>query len=80
MFNLRNFRNITVHQHLDQLIHFTDTVTDQVLKLTAIEMLGWFDQSWQRIKITDFCEKELAKKNLPEIYRDEVLKTKNRVQ
>jgi hypothetical protein len=80
LFNLRSFRNITVHQHLDQLIGFTDTVTDKDLKLTAIEMLGWFDQSWQREKIVIFCDKELAKSNLPEIYRNEVLKTKNRVQ
>jgi hypothetical protein len=80
MFNLRNFRNITVHQHLDQLISFTDTVTDQDLKLAAIEMLGWFDQSWQREKIKYFCIKELDKNNLPEIYRNEVLKTKNRIQ
>jgi hypothetical protein len=80
MFNLRNFRNITVHQHLDQLISFTDTTTDQDLKLAAIEMLGWFDQSWQRDKISNFCDKELAKNNLPEIYRNEVLKTKNRIR
>jgi hypothetical protein len=80
MFNLRNFRNITVHQHLDQLISFTDTTTDQDLKLAAVEMLGWFDQSWQREKIKDFCDKELARNNLPEIYRNEVLKTKNRIQ
>jgi hypothetical protein len=78
-FNLRNFRNMTTHPHLGELINYTDTVSDQSLKIVAIEMLGWFDNSSERQKIINFCDKELKSKNLPENYRYEVLKTKNRV-
>ncbi|MEI7830405.1 MAG: hypothetical protein WCI31_11575 [Prolixibacteraceae bacterium] len=78
-FSLKNFRNETAHPFLDQLINFTDTISDQSVKLTAIEMLGWFDASSQRQKITDFCNRELAKTNLSKPYQNEVLKTKNRV-
>jgi hypothetical protein len=78
-FNLKNFRNETTHPHLDQLIQFTDTVSDQSLKMLAIEMLGWFDTSSFREKITGFCNKELAKQGLKKEYLNEVLKTKNRV-
>lgn len=79
-FCLKNFRNETVHPYLNQLIQFTDTVSDQGLKLLSVEMLGWFDTSWQRQKITDFCNKELSKSALPKTYQEEVLKTKNRVK
>ena len=78
-FCLKNFRNETAHPYLDQLINFTDTISDQSVKLTAIEMLGWFDSSSQRQKITDFCNRELTKTSLPKPYLNEVLKTKNRI-
>jgi hypothetical protein len=78
-FCLKNFRNETAHPYLDQLINFTDTISDQSVKLTAIEMLGWFDSSSQRQKITDFCNRELSKTSLPKPYLNEVLKTKNRI-
>jgi hypothetical protein len=78
-FNLRNFRNMTTHPHLDELINYTDTVSDQSLKIVAIEMLGWFDNSSERQRIVSFCNKELKDKRLPENYRYEVLRTKNRV-
>ncbi len=80
LFSLRNFRNMTVHQHLDQLIQFIKSTPDADLKLAAVEMLGWFDQSWQRDKIIAFCDEELKQKELPDKYRSEVLKTKNRLQ
>lgn len=79
-FCLKNFRNETVHPYLDQLIQYADTTSDQSLKLLSVEMLGWFDSSWQRQKITDFCNRELAKSNLPKSYQEEVAKTKNRVK
>ncbi len=78
-FNLKSFRNMTVHQHLDELINFTDTVSDASLKVVAVEMLGWFDSSSERQRIIDFCNRELSKKDLAEPYRKEVLRTKNRI-
>jgi hypothetical protein len=80
VFNLRNFRNMTIHPYLEKLISFTDSTEDPELKLIAVEMLGWFDQSWKRDKIIAFCEQELAKTDLEENYRNEVIKTKNRIQ
>ncbi len=78
-FSIKNFRNETAHPYLDQLIHYTDTTSDQSLKLLSIEMLGWFDASSQRQKISDFCDRELVRQNLPKPYLNEVLKTKNRI-
>ena len=78
-FCLKNFRNETAHPYLDKLINFTDTVSDQSLKMVAIEMLGWFDSSSKRQEIINFCNKELTKTARSKPYLNEVLKTKNRV-
>ncbi|MHA7111620.1 HEAT repeat domain-containing protein [Sunxiuqinia elliptica] len=78
-FNLRAFRNITVHSHLDKLISYTDTVKNKKLKLAATEMLGWFKYSSKRNQIIDFCESSLQKEEKQNI-KSELTRTLNRIK
>jgi hypothetical protein len=78
-FDLRTFRNMPVHQYLDVLINYVDTTTNDRLKTTGIELLGWFDHSYERQKISNFCDKKLKDESLPQKYKNEILKTKNRI-
>ncbi len=79
LFNLRAFRNQTVHQHLEELINFVDTTTNEKLKLVGIELLGWFDHSYKRNLINDFCTKAIKDASLSEQCKNELIKTKNRI-
>lgn len=79
IFNLRAFRNQTIHQHLEELISFIDTTSNTRLKLAGVELLGWFDHSYKRNLITDFCEKALNDKSITEELKNELIKTKNRI-
>ena len=80
MFNIRAFRNTNVHPYLADLVRFTGSVTDERLKVAAAEMLGWFNSSWNRQLILDFCRKELARNDLSGPYRHELVRTMNRVK
>jgi hypothetical protein len=80
LFNIRGFRNTNVHPYLNDLIRFTGSETDEKLKMASIEMLGWFNCSSSRQLILDFCRKELARSGLSEPYRNEVIRTMNRVK
>jgi len=77
---LRSFRNMTVNAHLDDLISYVDTVKSERLKLTGIEMLGWFNYSSQRGKVEKFCDKMINDKSLSDACIEESIKTKNRVK
>ncbi len=79
-FNLKAFRNQTVHPFAGELMGFIDTTSSINLKLTGIEMLGWFNHSFRREEIRDFCVRELAEEGQPAEIRKELLKTINRIQ
>lgn len=79
VFNLRAFRNLPVHQHLGGLLNYLDTLSNNRVKLAGIEMLGWFDHSYERQKISDFCDKELNDQAISAECKNELIKTKNRV-
>jgi hypothetical protein len=78
-FNIRSFRNKPVHPHLETLISYLDTTSSEKIKLSGIEMLGWFDHSYKRSIISDFCEKELLDESVSDACKKELLKTKNRI-
>ena len=80
IFDLKTFRNQNAHQYLEKLIQFTDTTSNYTMKLTGIEMLGWFDKSYKRSMVSDFCERELLDTSLNEACRNELMKTMNRVK
>jgi hypothetical protein len=79
LFNIKTFRNQTVHPYVKELINYLDTTTNKKLKLTGVEMLGWFDHSYLRDKIRDFCRKELKEEGLSGEMKKELLKTINRI-
>ncbi len=79
MFNIRSFRNQTVHPRLESLIAFTDTVSSPELKLAAIEMLGWFHLSHKRELIRTFCLRESEEPGINGEIRRELIKTINRI-
>lgn len=78
-FNIRTFRNQPVHPHLETLISYLDTTSSEKIKLAGIEVLGWFDHSYKGKMITDFCDKELLDERISEACKNEIIKTKNRI-
>ncbi len=79
LFNIRVFRNQPVHPHLETLINYLDTTKSEKMKLMGAEVLGWFDHSYKRGLITDFCEKEISDPTLTKTCKQELIKTKNRI-
>lgn len=79
LFNIRVFRNQPVHPHLETLINYLDTTKSDRMKLVGAEVLGWFDHSCKREIIRQFCEKEIADQGAKSDYKNELLKTKNRI-
>jgi len=79
IFNLKTFRNQTVHPYVNELITYLDTTASMKVKLIGVEMLGWFDHSNRRKQIRDFCTKELKEEKLSGEMKKELLKTLNRI-
>ncbi len=80
MFSLKTFRNDNAHSHLNALLNFTDTVSNESMKLTALEMLGWFNYSSRRGEIEALCNKLIQSGKLSPKCRNEAEKTVNRIK
>ena len=80
LFSIKTFRNDNAHPYVNTLINFTDTVKNENLKLTGIEMLGWFNYSAKRGEIEKFCEKIIQSGSLSPNCRNEAVKTLNRIK
>ena len=80
LFSIKTFRNNNAHPYVNTLINFTDTVKNENLKLTGIEMLGWFNYSAKRGEIEKFCEKIIQSGSLSPNCRNEAVKTLNRIK
>jgi len=80
LFGLKTFRNDNAHPYVTELINFTDTVKNDNLKLTGIEMLGWFHYSVKRDEIAAFCKRKMDSGTLSPVCKIEALKTINRIK
>ncbi len=80
LFGLKTFRNDNAHTYVTTLVNFTDTVKSENLKLTGIEMLGWFNYSAKRDEIAAFCKKIVSSGTLSPACKNEAIKTLNRVK
>lgn len=80
LFGLKTFRNDNAHPYVTELINFTDTVKNDNLKLTAIEMLGWFHYSVKREEIAAFCNRKIESGTLSPACKNEAIKTINRIK
>lgn len=80
LFGIKTFRNDNAHPYVTDLINFTDSVKNDNLKLTGIEMLGWFNYSVKRTEITDFCKRIVKSGTLTPACKNEAIKTINRIK
>jgi hypothetical protein len=80
LFSIKTFRNDNAHPYLTPLINFTDTVKNENLKLTGLEMLGWFNYSSKRDEIEKFCNKIIESGKLNPACLNEAIKTRNRIK
>ncbi len=80
MYNdLRLFRNKTAHSKLSELITFIDSVESEKVKWAGVEMLGWFNHSYKRDEINQFCDQLINSEETSEKIKNEAIKTKNRI-
>lgn len=74
---LRLYRNHGVIPSVIQLAKDNDE--SQVLRIAALEAMGWFTLSYQRDAISKACD-EILNSQAPKAVKKEALKTKNRIK
>ncbi|NQU32889.1 MAG: HEAT repeat domain-containing protein, partial [Bacteroidetes bacterium] len=73
--NIRNLRNYNYHQGVPGFLKFLDESEDQELRQMLIEALGWFNLSFEKQQIIDYCNKLANDEAEPEEIRQEAKKT-----
>ena len=75
--SLRLYRH---HSVIPQVIEAVkDSENSEVIRVTALEAMGWFKLSYQREAIIAACD-EIIKSDAPSAVKNEALKTKNRIR
>ena len=77
---MRNFRNKNLHTATDKMMQMFSEETDDDLRVAIIEAFGWFNYSYKRNEIINFCEQVWASEAYSESVRNEALKTVKRLK
>ena len=77
---VRNFRNKNLHTATDKLMQMFMTETDEELRYTILEAFGWFNNSYKRNEIINFCEQVWASEAYSDKLRNEAQKTAKRLR
>lgn len=77
---VRNFRNKNLHTATDKLMQMFMTETDEDLRYTILEAFGWFNYSYKRAEIINFCEQVWANETFSDKLRNEAQKTAKRLK
>lgn len=81
MSSIRTVRNNPYHQYLDLYLKvIEDPSNSDAVRVTMAEALGWFNNSFRRQEIIDFCERMLKRDDLPPSLSAELLQTRNRLE
>lgn len=78
-FILRSMRNQMPHYKVPELIRFYNQTTDDDLRITVLELLGWHPNSCQVKLMRQFAKQQADNAALPVAVRDEALKTYHRL-
>ncbi|MBQ7818186.1 MAG: hypothetical protein IJ341_00650 [Bacteroidales bacterium] len=77
---VRNFRNKNLHTATDKLMQMFMAETDEDLRYTILEAFGWFNYSYKRAEIINFCEQVWANEAFSDKLRNEAQKTAKRLK
>ncbi len=77
---VRNFRNKNLHTATDKLMQMFMSETDEELRYTILEAFGWFNNSYKRNEIINFCEQVWASEAYSDKLRNEAQKTAKRLR
>ena len=77
---VRNFRNKNLHTATDKLMQMFMAETDEELRYTILEAFGWFNNSYKRNEIINFCEQVWASEAYSDKLRNEAQKTAKRLR
>lgn len=78
-FILRSMRNQMPHYKVPELIKYFSFTSDEELRITLLELLGWHTNSYQLPVMLEFAKKTAEDTSLSQPIRDEALKTYNRL-
>ena len=76
---VRNFRNKNLHTVTDKLMQMFTEESDEELRYVILEAFGWFNYSYKRIEIINFCEQVWASDAYSDKVRNEAQKTVKRL-
>ncbi|MDP2302767.1 MAG: hypothetical protein Q8N03_10145 [Ignavibacteria bacterium] len=77
---IKTFRNYKFHKVVPWLIEIAkDRTQDEKIVVQIIETLGWFNLSFRKNLIIDFCNEVIADANSQSSIKSEALRTKNRL-
>ena len=77
---VRNFRNKNLHTVTDKLMQMFMEESDEELRYVILEAFGWFNYSYKRIEIINFCEQVWASDAYSDKVRNEAQKTVKRLK
>jgi hypothetical protein len=77
---IKTFRNYRFHKVVPLLIEIAkDRIQDEKIVVQILETLGWFNLSFRKNLIIDFCNEVIADANFQASIKSEALRTKNRL-
>ena len=77
---MRNFRNKNLHTATDKMMQIFAEESDEELRCAIVEAFGWFNYSYKRSEIINFCEQVWASDAYSDKVRNEALKTAKRLR
>lgn len=78
--DVKTLRLYNYHQIVPVIIELiASNKIDEVSKVVGVEVLGWFNKSFQKAHIIALCDQLIANKNESKSVKDEAMKTKSRM-